>query len=135
MAKTEREKLVTIFKETAIPVGLEQRVLFAVKSTQHREEIFSRRFWTIGLAVSVLAVTVGLATGWQSFNSSGIFEIAQTAIVNFNNIRPTDMLWGLIENLPFGSLTVTFVAATTLGWLASLKKQERQHLLHLKFGF
>jgi hypothetical protein len=133
MTKSEREKLAVIFKETSVPAGLEQRVLFAVKSAQHQEEILSRRFWAIGLTVSTLAVTVGLATGWQAISTSGIFEIVQTAVANFNAIRPTDMLWGLMENLPFGSLALIFGATTALGWLASLKKQERQHILHLKF--
>ena len=132
MAKTEREKLKTIFKESVVPASLEQRVLFAVKSAQRRGEIISRRFWTICVTVSLLAVTAGLVTGWQAITTSGIFEIIQTVMANFNTIRPTDILWGLMENLPLGSLALTFVAGTTLGWLASLKKQERQHFLHLK---
>lgn len=130
--KSEREKLKIIFKETAVPAGLEQRVLFAVKNTRHREEIISRRFWAIGVTVSILAVTAGLLTGWKTLTTSGIVEIAQTALANINTIRPTDLLWGLVENLPFGSLALTFTAGTALSWLASLKKQERQYLLHLK---
>jgi len=131
--KSEREKLASIFKDSAIPAGLEQRVLFAVKSARHREEILSRRFWTIGITGSILAVAIGLTTSWQAFNTSNILEIAQTAIANLDAIRPTDVLWGLVENLPLSSLTLTFCAVTALGWLASLKKQERQHFLHLKF--
>ena len=134
MAKTEREKLATIFKETAVPAGLEQRVLFAVKSAQRHEEIISRRFWAISIVASILAVTVGMATGRQTITTSGIFEIAQTAITNFNAVRPTDLVWGLLENLPLSSLALTFGAATALAWLVSLKKQDRQQLLHLKFS-
>ena len=106
MAKTEREKLATIFRETTVPAKLEQHVLLAVKSARHREEIISRRFWAIGLVVSILAVTTGLTTGWQAITTSGIFEITQTAITNFNTIQPTDLLLGLAENLPFGSLLI-----------------------------
>lgn len=133
MTKSEREKLAALFKESSVPAGLEQRVLFAVKAAQRREEIFSRRFWAIGLTGSIFAVLFGLAISWQTIIASGILEIVQTALANFNAIRPTDMLWGLAENLPFGSLALTFVAGTALGWLASLKKQDRQHFLHLKF--
>jgi hypothetical protein len=132
---SEKEKLASIFKEVPIPTGLEQRVLFAVKTERHREEIVSRRSWTIGTVGSILAVFVGLAASWQSFNTSGVFEILQTAVINLNTLRPIDLFWGIMENLPLNSLALTFCAATALGWLASLKKQERQHFLHLKFNF
>lgn len=132
MAESEREQLSTIFPEPKLPIGLESRVLFAVKNVQHRQEALSRRFWTAGLIGSTLAVFVGLAFSWQAVNTSGVWEITQTAFANLNTVRPTDLVWGLLENLPLNSLALTFVAGTILGWLASLKKQERQQFLHLK---
>lgn len=117
----------------SLPEGLEERVLLAVHNEQRREEALSRRFWNIGVAVSVFVVFVGIATSWQSLNANGLFEILQTALANLSALRPSDIFWGLIESLPLNSLALTFCAATALGWLASIKKPNRQHLLFFKF--
>jgi len=127
------EELLGKATSPSVPKGLEQRVLLAVYNEKRHEEAFSRRFWVISVVVSVSAIAIGLMASWQSLNASGLLEIAQTALANLNNLRVSDVLWGLVESLPLGSLALTFCAATIFGWLASLKKQERQHLLSLKF--
>lgn len=115
-----------------VPINLEKRVIQALHSKQQRIEIFSRRIWSIAFVVSVLTVLAGITATWQALSTGGLPIIVQAAFSNLSALRPSDLFWGLIENLPLNSLAMTFSAGTAMGWLTSLKKREREHLLHLK---
>lgn len=105
-----------------IPAGLEQRVLTSVHEQQQAAaiwELWRRRT----ISVSSLAAVISLWLFAYNLSGSGLEDMLATVALNPDVIPAlgTDLLLGLLEVLPLGSLMATVVALSLIITLRAIK--------------
>ena len=120
--KDEIYRLLHKLPPTGVPAGLAQRVLTAVHEQQHAAAIWETwRRWAI-TASSVVAVA-SLFLFARNLAGSGLEELLATVALNPDVIPAlgADLLLGLLEALPLGSLVTTIGALSLLVTLQAIK--------------
>jgi hypothetical protein len=80
-----------------------------LKTIHHRQE-FNLFFWlTAGLSFIASLTALGINLVQNDFGS-----MIQTMLLNYQNISAQSFWLAMLENLPFGSLTLTFITAAWL---------------------
>ena len=126
------EKFLGDLPKYPVPIGLEQKIIYALHTEQRRSDKLSYTLWASSLFGSIMAILFGLAWSLQSLSAKGAMEIIKTAISDFGALRFSDVFWGITENLPLNSLALIFCAITILGLLSSIRKNNRTNILSLQ---
>jgi hypothetical protein len=126
------ETLLEDLPKYPVPVGLEQKIIYALRTEQKRSERLSLRLWMSGLFGSTVSILFGLAWSLQSLRAEGAMEIIKTAVSDFEALRFSDVFWGIMENLPLNGLALIFCAITVLGILVTMRKNTRTNILSLQ---
>ena len=120
--KDEIYRLLHKLPPTDIPEKLEQRVLTAVHEQQHAVAIWETWRRRAITASSVVAVA-SLFLFARNLAGSGLEELLATVALNPDVIPAlgADLLLGLLEALPLGSLVTTIGALSLLVTLRAIK--------------
>ena len=117
--KDEIYRLLHKLSSSDIPAGLEQQVLVAIHEQQQAAAIWRLR----AIKISSLVTVVSLWLFAYNLSSSGLEDMLVTVALNPDVIPAlgTDLLLGLLEVLPLGSLMVTVGALSLIITLRAIK--------------